>query len=380
MKIDYSYLCNGLGHLTGLDAKVFKDNKIIERYSSYDYDPDIVNLILPEINEKDDNAFYIETEELLVFGVIKSKRDKTTIILGPTSQIRPTRQDSINILARLNQPLDKLQDIIGYFNSLIPYPLENFLEIICFVNYAVNEDKLSAANLIYKSDLNTIKTTSKSNENKSDGSSDRHNTNQTEQQILAYIQTGNVEGVHKFISQPTAGRTGSIAHSELRQRKNMFICAATLFSRAAIKGGLGQELAFVISDQYIRKVELLNNASDIVILNTEMILDYTKRVESIRCGNENSQLARNVLRYIYDNISTKFSIGDIAQHLNLNRTYLCERFKRETGNTINNFILDAKIEKAKELMETTNLSIADISYYLAFSSQSYFQSVFKKLV
>jgi AraC-like DNA-binding protein len=58
---------------------------------------------------------------------------------------------------------------------------------------------------------------------------------------------------------------------------------------------------------------------------------------------------------------------------------MCERFKQDTGRTINEFITLVKVDEAKRMLRVTNNTIAQISDYLAFSSQSYFQNVFKKI-
>ena len=67
-----------------------------------------------------------------------------------------------------------------------------------------------------------------------------------------------------------------------------------------------------------------------------------------------------------------------ADHLGLNRSYLSSQFKKETGINLNDFINLMKIDEATRLLVTTDRSVADIASLLAFSSQSYFQSVFKK--
>ena len=61
----------------------------------------------------------------------------------------------------------------------------------------------------------------------------------------------------------------------------------------------------------------------------------------------------------------------------MNRTYLCRLFTEETGLTINQCVTQIKMEEAKRLMDITQKPIAEIAEYLGFSSQSYFQKVFK---
>ncbi len=378
MHFDYNYLCHGLGHLTGLETRVYKNEVLIEHYTHYSFYPDIAGLIQQEINSRQENVFYVETEELLVFGVVRSKKDQVILIIGPASQIRPGKQETVGILYRLGEPYSRLSDLQAYFSNVVPYPFENFLEILCFVNYALNEEKLSVSHLIRKNgELRTG--TSGEWAEKEEEQSELHNTFQAEKLMLSYVTTGNVEAIQAFFKKPPSGRSGYMAHNELRQRKNVFICAATLISRAAIAGGMPQDTAFALSDRYIQKVELLNNGGEITALDMEMLLNYTKRVEAIKCNTGSSPLARNIMRYVLKNIGKKIKISDIAKAMNMNRSYLCERFKTETGSTIGDFISLTKIEEAKRMLLFSNLSIAHISGYLSFSSQSYFQTVFKKI-
>lgn len=377
MQIDYNYLCHGLGHLTGLEVRIYQGDSKTEHYFNYEFKPDIVEIILPEIEIRKERVFYIETDELLVFGVIKSKNNGPTLIIGPTSQIRPGKQETISMLYRLGETYERLSDLETYFDNMIPYPFENFLEILCFVNYAINEEKLSVADLIRREDIVKIPSVMENGSNQNEDVNP-HNTYEAEKIMLSYITTGDVDAVRAFFHTPPTGRIGPIAQNELRQRKNTHICAATLMSRAAIAGGMSPEAAFAISDRYIQKVELLRSGKDITALGMEMMLDYAIRVESLKCGSNDSYLARDIKRWIHKHFSEKISINDIASALGINRSYLCERFKQETGTTIVEFITSVRIDEAKRMLTVTSLTIAQISDYLAFSSQSYFQNVFKK--
>jgi len=69
----------------------------------------------------------------------------------------------------------------------------------------------------------------------------------------------------------------------------------------------------------------------------------------------------------------------MADILEINKSYLCELFKKETGTTINQYITKLKIEAAANMLIYGEFSTIEISNYFAFSSHSHFISVFKKL-
>lgn len=56
------------------------------------------------------------------------------------------------------------------------------------------------------------------------------------------------------------------------------------------------------------------------------------------------------------------------------------KFAAATKSSIPDFILKAKIAEAKQLLRFTNSSLSEITFILSFSSQSYFQTQFKKVL
>ncbi|NBD24519.1 response regulator [Paenibacillus glycinis] len=71
---------------------------------------------------------------------------------------------------------------------------------------------------------------------------------------------------------------------------------------------------------------------------------------------------------------------DLAAHVYLNSAYLSRLFKKETGQSLMDFIISAKINQAKILLTETNQKISDIGDSLGYENFSYFGKVFKKTV
>ncbi|MCR5145200.1 MAG: AraC family transcriptional regulator [Lachnospiraceae bacterium] len=207
---------------------------------------------------------------------------------------------------------------------------------------------------------------------------DYHNTIDFEQNMLQYIETGDIESLNKYFEFHSAGNVGNVASSYLRQVKNIFITTATLVSRAAIRGGLPTDEALSLSDQYIQHAENYNNAEQIMNLQYHMVLDYASLVAKIRQGARHNKFIRTVISYIREHLTDELNVETMAQDLYVNRSYLSTKFKKETGTTLSAYIQNQKIDKSKELLLMTDRSILEIATYLGFSSQGYFQNVFKK--
>ena len=85
------------------------------------------------------------------------------------------------------------------------------------------------------------------------------------------------------------------------------------------------------------------------------------------------------IRYIqehYDDPSLTIEV--LSNQLHLNYAYLCSVFKRCMDMTINRYIKQYRLEKAKELLDTTQLGIAEIAAAVGFQNTNYFSKCFKK--
>lgn len=83
-------------------------------------------------------------------------------------------------------------------------------------------------------------------------------------------------------------------------------------------------------------------------------------------------------KWILKNLGESITIEKIAKAIHMNPTYFCEYFKNQTGETILDFVTKTRIEKAKELLISTELKIYDISQLVGYSDTKYFSKLFKK--
>ena len=74
------------------------------------------------------------------------------------------------------------------------------------------------------------------------------------------IRSGQVEQILSLLQQKPDGTEGILSKDQLRNSKNMFIAGITLFTRAAIDGGVPEETAYSLSDGYIQTVEECTNS------------------------------------------------------------------------------------------------------------------------
>lgn len=110
------------------------------------------------------------------------------------------------------------------------------------------------------------------------------------------------------------------------------------------------------------------------------IFDYAAKLYEGMFGvnQESDTLVDCILTFIEFNIEKQFTIEWLSRTYSTNRTTLMAEFKRVTGKTINEFVLDKRIDLSKQILAFTNISIEELATKCGFSSQSYFTRAFKK--
>lgn len=90
-----------------------------------------------------------------------------------------------------------------------------------------------------------------------------------------------------------------------------------------------------------------------------------------------NKIVDKTIRYINYNFNFGVRVCDIAEALHLSEEYLCRLFKKHTGMTIKQFIINLKIERIKDLLKNTDRNIESIAVSLN-CDQTYLNRLFKK--
>lgn len=328
-----------------------------------------------------DNISYLITEQYLYYGMIKVKNSKSSIIIGPISSTRPSDYILKSILSDTNINISDIESYKYFFNSIPIISFDKFLQILCFLNFTFNKENLTIEQIFDYRNLKYEVTISKSYTDTSYETKENenfHNTYQFEQLYLSYVEKGDLSNLKNLILATFNLNAGIIADNNIRQAKNIFITAATLITRASIRGGLEIETAYQLSDTYIQQMEYIDDIKLIYNLQYQMVIDFIERVRDSKISVDVSNVIYRCIQYISSNVNKLISVSQVAEHVQRSRSFISRTFKAEMGIDLSAYIMKRKLEEAESLLKFSDKSISEISNYLCFSSQSYFQNVFKK--
>lgn len=95
-------------------------------------------------------------------------------------------------------------------------------------------------------------------------------------------------------------------------------------------------------------------------------------------GSSGTRLVAAVEAYIAAHSADKFSLPEISEALHINGSYLLRVYKARTGHTLLWYHTQVRCEKARGLLEESDLNISEIGEAVGFVSSSHFSHVFKK--
>lgn len=324
---------------------------------------------------------YYVSNDYLYIGIVRNIANNESVIVGPVFLAPLTSENIEKIIKVFADSEASYQRIKEYFERTPYFSLSRFLNTMALINTVINHEIIDVEKY-YKAEISTLK--NEVGRTYSDAIIDRkenenyHNTYFFEQEYYGYVEKGDVDGLTEFSKIIPSLTEGAMASDSIRHSKNLFITAITLATRHAINGGLDIETAYQLSDSYIQEMEKMSDSATITMLLDSAIFDYTRRVSDAKMPKDMSEEIFKCIQYISNHVNQNISVEQLAEILHIDRSTLSKKFKRELGFNISNFIMHRKLEEAKTLLRYTDKSVSEISAYLCFSSQAYFQNVFKK--
>lgn len=126
----------------------------------------------------------------------------------------------------------------------------------------------------------------------------------------------------------------------------------------------------------VSKANTLNEIETDVL---QLIISISSSINSI--NDYNNDITLQITSCINSNFYDQaLSVNSISQTLNLTPAYLCTVFKKDTGKTINQYITNVRVEKAKEYLKSQQAKIYDIARKVGYNDGKYFTKVFTKTV
>ncbi len=376
----YSF-CKTLYNCIYLPIHYYRNDRLALVLPDTDFPFDLAAPHLPALVSDGRPVSYLATKEFHYFGLIRNQKTGQSVLLGPVISILPSPESIRNIMREYSISSEYREQLTELYQFTPVYSFHQFCHFLALFYQELFQDTIDIETYlnVYTDAENTSVASLHAAKSYDVRETELfHNTYHYEQTYLDYIRSGNVDGLINFFSNAFSIQAGRLADNTLRQEKNLLIVSVTLATRCAIEGGLDIESAYQLSDIYIQESEKVQNTEALYRLQYSMLLDFTRRVAQAQIPLDTTSDIYKSIQYIKQRTNQAITTSDVAAYVGKSRSYLSRRFKKELGFQMNEFIMRCKLEEAKSLLTYTDKSISEISSYLCFSSQAYFQNVFKK--
>ena len=158
-------------------------------------------------------------------------------------------------------------------------------------------------------------------------------------------------------------------------------CAAGVYERlvCAIQEETGD------ADAFWREALVDSESYDIYRVAPQSIEAVMKLVRlcARRLNNQEPRQERDVvqevIRYINENLDQEIHRQNLADHVYLNPDYLNRLFKKETGKTLKEFVIEHKMDEARKMLQVTRLPVSIIAAKVGYDNFSHFSYAYKKV-
>ena len=218
------------------------------------------------------------------------------------------------------------------------------------------------------------------------------------------------DGICNFYRSPWRGRTMLMDH-QIHQGRKRILRTVDTGDKDQCREELDHYLTLLKDTRYcVFKLEISKLVSEILNYYEEYaltpdydaigdIIDYdigrkVNSIENLRsylwdyllaelfkhiCDKaEQKDVIYQIAEYLNENIECDINLEDCAKHFNYNASYLSRMFKKNFGKTYTDYVTEKRIERCKELLLDTNISVNELAERFGYSSPQNFIRVFKK--
>ena len=367
-----------------LPIALYEGDKFIKSAGFYNSD-DPYPFVYHKLKEMKSPGVYTSSDTGY-FGIVDCADGIHSLVFGPAYST-PVTDDFIRAYMNKNAiPKDQFNEIATFLGGITQYTYNKFLNLLVYQHFIFSGEKKSIIEAFGIADTDIQELIGQHHSENiyvAREESRPHGTYPFEQQMLNIIKNGEVETLQRFLfasaNMPNTDVEGKLAESPLRQAKNIFIGLVTVIGKfAAIPGGMDVEETYQLIDVYIQECERLQTVEAVKNLQTNMPMDFVKRIAQSKLPEGVSKEIYTCMQYISTHINEPITAEDVVAFSGKSRAYLFKRFKDELGMGIGAYIAECRLREAKSLLRYTNKPISEISNYLCFSSQSHFQNAFKQ--
>ena len=198
-----------------------------------------------------------------------------------------------------------------------------------------------------------------------------------ENELMDMVSHGQTHRAEVMLKGFAGGSFEERLTDTLRNLKNYLIICNTLLRKAAERGGVHPIHLDSVSANFAKKIESISDTQSGQELMVEMVRAYCLLVRK-HSMKQYSPIVQKAVACIESDLTGDLSLSALALVLNVNASYLSTLFRKETGQTVTEYVNEKRMKEGAHLLRTTRLQIQTVAQHCGIPDVNYFSKVFKK--
>ncbi len=193
--------------------------------------------------------------------------------------------------------------------------------------------------------------------------------------LLLYGTTYELLNLYKNKLKPVLLSTHN--KQSLEKMKSKTAVFVAVIARKLIKTGISPDIVMGYEGIYMEIIHHSKSTQDLLNIIEKLIVYSASLINQIN-HIEHINIISKTSKYVNEHISEAISLNDISKHVGLSVNYFSSLFKRELNKSFTRYVNECRVEKSKDLLKHSDLSLANIATKVGFKNQNYFTTIFKK--
>ena len=306
------------------------------------------------------------------------------LYIGPFQSTAPSNRELLERCERFGLSANSIDSLRNFYSNLPVIPEEShlFVLIYSFAESVYGTENFDVATLNVGAELDFSSAFSPEKPKEAPVNSEwnmrvMEERYRYENEIMQAVSRGNIDKVNRLLSNVSIFSFERRLDDPLRNLKNYCIVMNTLLRKAAEQGGVHPIYLDKMSSEFARKIEQIPSASVAQKTMQKYFKSYCMLVRNHSMKSYSSPVRSAVITIDAD-LAADLSLSTLAKQQNISAGYLSTVFKKETGETLTEYVNRRRVRQAERLLKTTNLQIQTIAQHCGILDVHYFSKIFKK--
>lgn len=198
--------------------------------------------------------------------------------------------------------------------------------------------------------------------------------------LLMNLRTGNEEEIENWLSHFFRNARMKNASIEMVFVAGLEIVSTCLEFLEERSQSTNEVLQNQSQPDLFQQIQQMNSFSELEQWIRSLVDQVIKHAHNNKMSRS-AKLVEEVKTYIENNYrNDALRIEDIAKSVHVNYNHLCYVFKKETSLTINEYLIELRMAKAKDLFDQGWQVVQEVAYQVGYSDANYFGKCFKKYI